>query len=55
MLKQLQNFNRLEAKMTESEQNIAKLENWNSILTQQIEELQGQQEDKDEMITELKH
>lgn len=30
------------------------LENWNAVLTQQIEELQGQQQDKEEAISELK-
>ena len=50
----MRHFNKIELQLSESEQNVLQLENWNTVLTQQIEELQGQFEDKDEMISEMK-
>jgi septal ring factor EnvC (AmiA/AmiB activator) len=54
LLKELRHLNQLEAHLTESEQNVVKLESWNSMLSQQIEELHGQQEDREEMISEMR-
>jgi len=54
LLKEMRQFNKLETQLSEQEQNVVQLENWNAVLTQQIEELQGQQQDKEEAISELK-